>query len=486
MTDERNDLLDRHISHGLRELDGRDTPPDVTDRVLNGGSSRLNQGNPSRNLAAILVVGLGLATAIGVWITKDDGDPGPAPAVEQDARPKLPPPVSVRSSEDIAKLPRSTQHVHAIDLAPKDIQALQRISKLRGLTIRGHLNSEHLAALPRLDKLEQIVFEYELDKKHRQGLTNLTKLPRLTSIALAMSSVDDGILQTLSGVKKLRSLALQGELICTPKGMAKFAKALPRLRAFGIVTLRDIAGVVPPPLTPKGVWSELPASLTELQLNYQAIVSKTLERLPRLKKLDLFATQGPGKDLLKIAHLWRGATIVTPTGHHLAVDRRGKVHSKVRSVVLTQRKDNGAYGAAAYSFRHGSSQVLNHNNYVDLLLNGCGNFHINTHGDSANRVLDLGVVKKTPAAADLPQEGWLKDSFRPTPNHRYVIEVGRTGREANAGKLLVAMHITKIEGNQISIDWSLLEPEQAWAMAAPGPVGRAGTMGQCGGAHRAR
>ncbi|MEO1998253.1 MAG: hypothetical protein ABGZ17_23665 [Planctomycetaceae bacterium] len=145
---------------------------------------------------------------------------------------------------------------------------------------------------------------------------------------------------------------------------------------------------------------------------------------------------------------------------------------------LTVRKDNGAYGTAAYSFRFATQHLRVHRNQVDLVYNRCGQLHVNAHGGMRSRITDLGQVDFNDQHKP-PQQGWSQHSMRPTKGHVYLQEIN-DGQQRTYVKFLISdMQRT----GTIKVKWSPL------ALRGKLPEfrrGGAGTMGQCGGPHQQR
>lgn len=151
-----------------------------------------------------------------------------------------------------------------------------------------------------------------------------------------------------------------------------------------------------------------------------------------------------------------------------------------QEISLKTRKDNGAYGESAYSFRQASSDVAVHNNYVDLLLNGCGQLHVCPVTGSEGRIVDLGKARLADAP-DAPPAGahWKTESLRPAAGHVYLLEISESGQT-----MTVKFAAEAVSADGVKLAWTIVTPV---AGAAPHPNrGRAGTMGQCGGEHESR
>ena len=175
-----------------------------------------------------------------------------------------------------------------------------------------------------------------------------------------------------------------------------------------------------------------------------------------------------------LAHL-RIATAILLAFSPLAVHAADPAGTEV---TLTKRVDNGTYGSSAYSFRLDSQNYAVHRNYVDLVFNGCGQLHINPVDGMASRVVDLGVVPFTPAAATPPPSAaWHHESITPQVNHVYFQDI-KDERQHFAVEYVV----TEVTPNTVKLRWLPLDSTHKVLPLAPGK-GAAGTMGQCGGSH---
>lgn len=145
---------------------------------------------------------------------------------------------------------------------------------------------------------------------------------------------------------------------------------------------------------------------------------------------------------------------------------------------LKLRQDNGAYRGSEFSFRTNSQDIEKHQNYVDLIYNGCGTLHFNPVGQMANRVADLGEME----FADAPKkivgdEDWHQISIEPQEGHVYTQIINAQGQ-----KMLVQFRVDKVEQDSLAISWRTIEKLKGRL----GNRGRAGTMGQCGGQHQSK
>jgi len=151
-------------------------------------------------------------------------------------------------------------------------------------------------------------------------------------------------------------------------------------------------------------------------------------------------------------------------------------------VTIDARPDNDAYGTSAYSFLFASQDADVHNNMVDLVYNGCGTLHFNPYGGAKNRIASLGEVDYA-GVREAPEKGWLKDCVRPKQGHVYVFE-GALATSVAMKKFAVKFVVVEVAAERVTIEWTPLgEMPKAPRMAGGG---RAGTMGQCGGAHGER
>ena len=155
-------------------------------------------------------------------------------------------------------------------------------------------------------------------------------------------------------------------------------------------------------------------------------------------------------------------------------------NAAAKQVTLEMRKESGPYKNAAYSFRLATQDAAVHKNYVDLLLNKCGNLHIKTVGGVESRITDLGAMK----LADAPKEAladakWNTESVKPEAGHVYLQEIKAEGQT-----MTVKFHVDEANADTVKLTWVTVTP---LAGPAPGPGrGAAGTKGQCGGAHPAK
>ena len=147
-------------------------------------------------------------------------------------------------------------------------------------------------------------------------------------------------------------------------------------------------------------------------------------------------------------------------------------------VSLTRRVNNGAYSTSAYSFRLVSQDYTVHRNYVDLVFNGCGQFHINPVNGMSSRIVDLGAVPFGPSVAAPPADAaWHHRSITPQAGHVYYQEI-KDERQSFAVEFLV----TEVAADTVKLRWELVDPAHQVLPLPPG-LGAAGTMGQCGGPH---
>lgn len=160
--------------------------------------------------------------------------------------------------------------------------------------------------------------------------------------------------------------------------------------------------------------------------------------------------------------------------------RWGDEHeTKTHQVVLTRRTDNGAYGTSAFSFRKDTQDVAVHRNYVDLVFNGCGHLHFNPVSGTESRVADLGESEDLDVEYDEDKDHtWATQSFPPEEGHVYLHKVKCLGQT-----MIVKYHITEVSRDQIKLNWQVVR-ELDGTDRTGGGMG--GTMGQCGGPHRAR
>lgn len=148
-----------------------------------------------------------------------------------------------------------------------------------------------------------------------------------------------------------------------------------------------------------------------------------------------------------------------------------------RHVTLEMRKDNGPYKKAAYSFRVASQDPAVHKNYIDLLLNKCGQLHVSTVTGVETRVCDLGAGKLADAPKDAPADAkWFSESIKPEADHLYREEIKGQGQTMTA-----IFHVDAVTPDTVSLTWKTVVPMAGPALAPN--RGAAGTQGQCGGEH---
>lgn len=147
-----------------------------------------------------------------------------------------------------------------------------------------------------------------------------------------------------------------------------------------------------------------------------------------------------------------------------------------KSIVLTRRANNNAYGTSAYSFRTASQDVTEHRNYVDLVYNGCGSLHFNPVGGMRSEVADLGELALDDEIDLEGDHTWADQSLLPQAGHLYLHKV-RTGTQT----MTVKFRVDEVQPDKVSISWAAIKQ----VSGAP-PAAMAGTMGQCGGPHHAR
>ena len=146
-------------------------------------------------------------------------------------------------------------------------------------------------------------------------------------------------------------------------------------------------------------------------------------------------------------------------------------------VTLKRRKDNGPYKEAAYSFRQATHDLAVHRNYVDLVLNGCGQLHVAPVNGAESKVTDLGPAELQKAPDEAPADAkWMTRSIRPEAGHVYLIDINE-----NEQRMTVKFRVTEVTEDTLKLAWVTVKPLEG---PAPNPRrGAAGTMGQCGGKH---
>ncbi len=147
-----------------------------------------------------------------------------------------------------------------------------------------------------------------------------------------------------------------------------------------------------------------------------------------------------------------------------------------KSIVLTRRANNNAYGTSAYSFRTASQDVTEHRNYVDLVYNGCGSLHFNPCGGMRSEVADLGALALDDEIDLEGDHNWADQFLIPQAGHLYLHKIRSEGQT-----MTVKFRVDEVQPDKVSISWAAIKE----VSGAP-PAGMAGTMGQCGGPHMAR
>ena len=157
-----------------------------------------------------------------------------------------------------------------------------------------------------------------------------------------------------------------------------------------------------------------------------------------------------------------------------ADDAGGK---KQQQVTLKRRADNGPYVEAAYSFRQATHDKAVHRNYVDLVLNGCGQLHVSPVNGVKSRITDLGTADLAKAPNNAPADAkWMAESIPPEEGHVYLLEIDATGQ-----RMTVKFRVDEVANDAVKLTWVTVKPLEG---PAPNPRrGAAGTMGQCGGKH---
>jgi hypothetical protein len=143
------------------------------------------------------------------------------------------------------------------------------------------------------------------------------------------------------------------------------------------------------------------------------------------------------------------------------------VAAKAIRVTLDKRVRSGPYDKSAYSFRYASRHVKDHFNEVDLVLDTCGNLHLD-HGGAPNRIVKV-TEKLLSKIKTLPEEGWITTCFTPQKSDVYVMEVsdGRRG-------FYVSIRIVEVKSARIGFEWQPLVVK---------PTTLRGTHGACAGPH---
>ena len=157
--------------------------------------------------------------------------------------------------------------------------------------------------------------------------------------------------------------------------------------------------------------------------------------------------------------------------------RWGKDEAKAKSVILTRRMNNNAYGTSAYSFKDATHDLRVHRNNVDLVFNGCGLLHFNPVGGMRSRVADLGEAELDVEFDEDQDRIWARDAFYPEEGHVYWQEI-----KTRFQTMTVKFRVEELERDEMRITWMVVRELEG---DAP-PGGMSGTMGQCGGHHSAR
>ena len=243
MSESREEAERRQIDWALSEIEGRHTPPDLTEKILSWVSSPRSHGLPPtsrRGYWSTLAVAAGLAVIAGVaWIIGSDPDPG-RPAVR-----KLPPAIEVHSLEDVQGLPDDVRNVRGTGL---DDAALSELAKRRDLervdlSTRGatFVTDAGLKELSSLSKLSGLNLggQREITEK---GLQHLEALPILGSISLARTDIKLRALRVVAkSLRSLRSLDLSDNPSLGEAGVVEVAKM------YGLtwLSLRNCSGILP-------------------------------------------------------------------------------------------------------------------------------------------------------------------------------------------------------------------------------------------------
>ncbi len=148
------------------------------------------------------------------------------------------------------------------------------------------------------------------------------------------------------------------------------------------------------------------------------------------------------------------------------------------NLVLTRRASNEAYGTSAFSFRTSSHDLADHQNYVDLVFNGCGLLHFNPVGGMDTRVADLGEQEDLDVEFDADEDRiWARDAYLPEEGHVYWQEIKCSGQT-----MTVMYRVQDVERDEIKLRWTVVKELEGFERRR----GLAGTMGQCGGQHGSR
>lgn len=437
-------LFDDRIALGLRELDGREQIPDVSDDVVR----RLAEPAPPiarrPNRLAVAAALLGVAVTAGVWLAYRDRTPAPVPA----SVPGDPPqdPVPVRSRADVEALGPKTTAVRGDGIDEADVSALKRLANLRHLELTGmqSVGETTLRALADLSLVETLRIEGSFTAAPA-AFAVLGTMPRLTGLTL----------EDTAGEGQLTDACLS-------------AADLRRVQALRIASSSVDGSFLTGLRNPK---------LRELSLAHCAKLRRdNLTGLPTtLRSLDLTGTDV--RDAAALLTKLAQCDLTCANGLQLAL-RRGKPPARVLTEVqLTRRTDNGQYGSSAFSFQTRSGDVRVHGNYVDLVWN-CDCLHFNACVGMTSRVVDLGETDAAVVQA-VPDGPWLTESLKPAAGHTYVHDV-----QSGEQRMRVVYTVREVGAGTMVLAWAPFDDRQEWSSPANRAAG--GTMGLCGGTHGPR
>lgn len=444
------DLFARRLALGLAELDGTEAPPDVATAVAQRLAAGRVRPAPAFRwfAAAAALLAIGVTLAVYAMNAGSQPDVEPVAAVApQDVAAFL-----VRSKADVAELPKGTTRVRGEQLDHEAIVALARSPKLAEL---------------------ELVSCAEVDAKVLQALA---KLERLTLLRLeGVFTAPPPAYAVFGGMAKLADLAL----VDSARQPGLNDACLAAIPTFGMakLTVRSagITGAFFPALKRGRVRDLSLAGCT-------ALASERLSDLPaRLATLDLTGT-GVRDAATRCRHLL-DCTVTCSNGLRLQMARDPSQQPERLPWTVTLRPRTGSeYLDAGYSFRRRSARVEEHDNYVDLVWDRCGQVHFHCWGGQENRIRDLGEEPLSEVRA-VPAGEWspLRSSFQPRVGHTYLFEV----READVAEtMIVVFHVAAFDEKALAIRWHHLDEQQdpgVWKER-----GAAGCMGQCGGPHDSR
>ena len=228
---ERDDEDDPLMDWALGERLGGEKPPDLVDAVRRRSEEAAPAHRPPRQLmaAALVLIGAAVVCGVGFWAAARDG----ANQATDPATPPQGPMPSVRTVEDVAKLPVSTREVEVNAGDDHVIEALSRLGGLEALIVREPWNEafglspkmqpgvlecpvtnvswQHFAKLKKLRRLELRGTRLAARVEGAGGehvIAALETLPLLESLTMAFLDTPDATLTRLPRLRQLRHLDL--------------------------------------------------------------------------------------------------------------------------------------------------------------------------------------------------------------------------------------------------------------------------------------